>query len=82
MELRSGIVKVILSNEGQAALERSGIIAGPSTEMFLPALETDEKGLWVDIRKEDGRHLLLIQWRCILAIDVPVGGTPLLETFV
>jgi hypothetical protein len=82
MELGSGIVRVILSEEGQAALARSAMISGGSAEVFLPALEADEKGLWIDIRKEDGQHLLLIRWDCILAIDVPIGGTPLLESFV
>ena len=82
MELRSGIVRVILSEEGQAALVRSAVISGDSAEAFFSALEADEKGLWIDIRKEDGQHVLLIRWDCILAIDVPVGGTPVLESFV
>jgi hypothetical protein len=81
MDLR-GIVGLILSEEGQAALARSGMIAGGPAEVLLEALEEDEKGLWVDIWKEDGRHRLLIRWDCILAIDVPIGGTPPLESFV
>ena len=82
MELRRRIVGVILSEEGQEALARSGMISAGPAEVFLQALEEDEKGLWVDIWKEDAQHLLLIRWDCILAIDVPVGGTPLLESFV
>ena len=46
------------------------------------ALETDVSGLWVSMRKEDGEHSLLIRWDCILAVDVPIGGTPLLESAV
>ncbi len=82
MELRSGIVRVILSEEGEAALVRSAVISGVSAETYFPALEADEKGLWIDVRKEDGRHLLLIRWDCIRAIDVPLGGTPILESVV
>jgi len=82
MELRSGTVRVILTEEAQAALVRCGMISEDPAEGFLLESGEDEKGLWVDIWKEDGRHRLLIRWDCILAVDVPIGGTPPLESFV
>jgi hypothetical protein len=75
-------VTVFLSEKGQETLE---LVAGVSRESVVTsfyAFQTDESGLWVSVRKEDGEHSLLIRWDCILAVDVPVGGTPVLESTV
>jgi hypothetical protein len=80
MELRRPVV-VFLSQMGQEAFQAAGVPEESGTAT-LYALETDASGLWVSIRKEDGEHSLLIRWDCILTVDVPVGGTPLLESAV
>jgi hypothetical protein len=80
MQLRRWVV-VLLSQMGQEALRTIGI-AEEGGEATLFALETDESGLWVSCRRADGEHWVLIRWDCILAVDVPVGGTPNLEAAV
>ena len=80
MELRRPVV-VFLSQMGQEALQAAGVPEDSGTATLF-ALETDESGLWVTIRKEDGEHSVLIRWDCILTLDVPMGGTPLLESAV
>ena len=80
MELRRPVV-VLLSQMGQEAFRVVGL-PEEGGEATLFALETDESGLWVSVRKKDGEHSLLIRWDCILAVDVPVGGTPILESAV
>ncbi len=80
MELRRPVV-VFLSRMGQEAMQAAGVPEGAGMAAFN-ALETDESGLWVRIRKDDGEHLLLIRWDCILTLDVPAGGTPFVESAV
>ena len=79
MELNRPVI-VFLNEKGLETLElAAGIPREPAFTSFY-ALETDQSGLWVSVRQEDGEHQLLIRWDCILAVDVPIGGTPILET--
>ena len=72
-------VSVFLSAKGQETLELATGASQESAVASFYAFQTDESGLWVSVRKEDGEHSLLIRWDCILAVDVPVGGTPIPE---
>ncbi len=81
MELNR-VVTVFLNEKGQEALHLAAGISRQSAVESFYALQTDETGLWVSNRKEDGEHWLLVRWDCILAVDVPVGGTPILESTV
>jgi poly-gamma-glutamate capsule biosynthesis protein CapA/YwtB (metallophosphatase superfamily) len=69
-------VALFLSQAGREAFQAAGI-PEESGVAFLYASEIDASGVWVKNRKEDGEHIVLIRWECILAVDVPVGGTPL-----
>jgi len=75
-------VSVFLSAQGQETLELAVGVSRESDVAWFYALRTDESGLWVSIRRKDGEHSLLIRWDCILAVDVPIGGTPILESAV
>ena len=80
MELGRPVV-LFLSQMGQEAFHAASIPEeGGLASLF--ALETDPNGVWVSIRKNDGEHSFLVRWDCILAVDVPVGGTPNLESAV
>jgi len=81
MELNRRVV-IFLNEKGRDTLQLAAGIPGESVVAFFYALRTDESGLWVSSRKEDGEHWLLVRWDCILAVDVPVGGTPVLESTV
>jgi len=83
MELIKQNVAVFLNTEGRKAVElAAGISKRDSSMVYFYVLEANGTGLWVSTRKEDGEHVLLIRWDCILAVDVPVGGTPILEATV
>jgi hypothetical protein len=75
-------VTVFLSAKGQETLELAAGVSRESEVASFYAFQTDESGLWVSVRKKDSEHSLLIRWDCILAVDVPVGGTPILEMAV
>jgi hypothetical protein len=81
MELNKQNVAVFLKGEGRSAVElAAGISMRDSPMAYFYVLESDGTGLWVSTRKQDGEHQLLIPWDCILAVDVPVGGTPVPES--
>ncbi len=80
MELQRPVV-AFLTETGLMAMQAAGVPQASGAAYFY-ALETDEAGLWVSIRKDDGEHKLLVPWDCILTLDVPVGGTPFMETIV
>jgi hypothetical protein len=73
-------VTVFLSESGKEALELAAGVSRLSVFTSFYGFHTDESGLWVSVRKDDGEHLLLLRWDCILAVDVPLGGTPIMET--
>ena len=73
-------VTVYLNEKGQGTLELAAGIPREASITSFYAFLTDESGLWVSVRKEYGEHTLLIRWDCILAVDVPVGGSPPIET--
>ncbi len=75
-------VTIFLSEKGQEALQQAVGLPEQSTVASFYALQADDGGLWVSNRKADGEHWLYIPWGCILALDVPVGGTPRLESVV
>ena len=37
--------------------------------------DTDETGLWVRVRREDGEHFVLVLWEFMLSLDIPAGET-------
>ena len=80
MELGRHVV-IFLSEMGHEALQAAGVLESSGSPAFY-ALESDETGVWVSVRKKDGEHHLLIRWDCILALDVPLGGTPFEESAV
>ncbi len=75
-------VTIFLNATGREALQLATGKPQESAEASFHALYTDETGVLVSVRDDYGEHQLLIPWSCILALDVPVGGTPLLESAV
>jgi hypothetical protein len=71
MKLAERQVAVVLSEEGQAALQLAGVDVqeGPLPEFLVE--ETDDIGLWVRVSREDGNHTLLVRWEFVLSLDVP-----------
>ncbi len=70
MKLAEKHVAVILSQEGQAALQLAGaeVTEIPLADFFVQ--ETDDLGMWVRVNRDDGEHSLLVRWEFVLALDL------------
>lgn len=70
MKLAEKQVAVVLSQEGQAALQIAGLdVADVLVADFLVE-ETDEMGMWVRVGREDGDHTVLVRWEFVLLLDL------------
>ena len=52
-----------------------------SPALLVDVEETDDMGVWIRIDRPDGRHLVLVRWDYILAVDFletvqPIGLRP------
>jgi hypothetical protein len=70
MRLAEQHVAVVLSQEGQAALQLAGaeVTEIPLADFFVQ--ETDDMGMWVRVNRNDGEHSLLVRWEFVLALDL------------
>ncbi len=71
MKLAERQVAVVLSQEGQAALQLAGVDVGEGPLPEFLVEETDEIGMWVRVARQDGDHTLLIRWEFVLSLDLP-----------
>jgi hypothetical protein len=54
--------------------ERIPEFAELQSEIFLDVLESDERGLWVKVKRADGaNHLVLLRWEYVALIDITLG---------
>ena len=75
MRLNERTVAVLVSDEGQNALQGAAVNLPPTSVFLVYVQDSDDMGLWVRTPREDGDHLLLIRWEYVLTIDFPVGET-------
>jgi hypothetical protein len=70
MRLAEQHVAVVLSQEGQAALQLAGaeVTEIPLADFFVQ--ETNDMGMWVRVNRNDGEHSLLVRWEFVLALDL------------
>ena len=73
VKLEDSRVALYLSDEGRRVLRQAGIGVLDTGGFSFDVQETSNHGLWVRIDYGDGRHLILIRWEYILAIDVGGG---------
>jgi hypothetical protein len=66
-------VAILLSEEGLSALRIALPDLPDSPLVFLFVQETDDLGLWVRVRREDGNHILLVRWEFVLTVDFQFG---------
>ncbi len=75
MNVRHQSVVVLLSDEGQSALQLA-VPSLPETRLApFYVQDTDDIGMWVRVKRPDGEHLLLVRWEFVLTIDMAVGET-------
>jgi hypothetical protein len=73
VKLEDRRVVLYLSDEGRRVLRQGGVAVSDMGGFMFDVQEANDYGLWVRVDYEDGRHLLLIRWVHILAMDVAVG---------
>jgi hypothetical protein len=63
-----------LCDEGRQVLKQAGLELPDASGIRFDVQEESDRGLWVGLDYPDGfRHLVLIRWEYILAIDLIVG---------
>jgi len=74
ISLEEQSVVVHLSDEGRRVLRQAGMELPESPGIRFDVQEESGRGLWIRLDYPDGfRHVLLIRWEYILAMDVIVG---------
>ena len=74
IELREQSVVVHLTDEGRRVLRQVGVELPDTPGVRFDVQEEGEQGLWIGLDYQDRlRHMLLIRWEYILAMDVIVG---------
>ena len=73
INLEDQSVVVHLSDEGRRVLRQVGVGLPDTPGILFDIQETSDHGLWVRFDYADGRHMLLIRWDYVLAIDVNIG---------
>jgi len=73
MNLEEQSVILHLSDEGRKVLSQVGVVMPDTTGVLFEVQETSDYGLWIRMDYSDGRHVLLVRWDYILAMDVYVG---------
>ena len=70
MNVRDCDVLILLSEEGHDALQVAIQIL-PETRLFKAHVEdTDEIGVWVQVARPDGIHVLLVRWEYRVTMDL------------
>lgn len=74
ISLEEQSVVVHLSDEGRRVLRQAGVELPESPGVRFDVQEESNRGLWIRLDYPDGfRHVLMIRWEYILAMDVIVG---------
>ncbi len=73
VKLEERSVALYLSDEGRRVLRQAGVNVSDTGGFTFDVQESSDHGLWVRIEYNEGRHLLLIRWDYILAMDVSGG---------
>jgi hypothetical protein len=73
IKLEEQSVVVHLSDEGRRVLRQAAVDVPDTPGVSFDVQEVHEHGLWVRLDYPDGRHVIMIRWDYILAMDVNVG---------
>jgi hypothetical protein len=68
-------VAILLSDEGHEVLQLAIPELPEGRVVWFRVQDTDDLGVWVRMKREDGDHVLLIRWEYVLTIDLPVAQT-------
>jgi hypothetical protein len=75
INLEEQSVVLHLSDEGRRVLRQVGVIIPDTPGVVFDVQESSNYGVWIRMDYADGRHVLLIRWDYILALDINIGET-------
>ena len=75
MKVSQRTVAIVLSEEGHDALQVAVPNLPESRVVWFYVQDTDEIGMWVRVKREDGEHPLVVRWEYVLSLDFPIGET-------
>jgi len=73
INLEEQSVVLHLNDEGRRVLKQAGVAVPDSPGVQFDVQEVSNHGLWIRLDYPDGRHVLLVRWDYILAMDVNIG---------
>ena len=75
INLEEQSVIIHLNDEGRRILRQVGVTVPDTPGVQFDVQEVSNYGLWIRLDYSDGRHMLLVRWDYILAMDVNIGDT-------
>ncbi len=71
MRLAGEAGEVLLAEGGKQVLELAGLSIPDTLMLPVSIEESEDLGLWIQVRREDRLHVFLLRWEYILGIDLP-----------
>jgi hypothetical protein len=62
---------MLVSDDGRLVLERAEIELRDGSRLVAKIDETDDLGIWIEVRRRDGVHILLVRWEYVLTLEFP-----------
>jgi hypothetical protein len=75
VKLADRIATIYVTDEGISVLsELAGFVTKKRGVLVQRVVETDEQGVWIQYKLEDGLHVFLIGWRFIQGVELLPEG--------
>lgn len=71
MRFETQSAELLLAEDGRRVLELAGLTLPDKTLVPVVIKESEDLGLWIELRREDGIHLFLLRWEYVIGIDLP-----------
>lgn len=71
MVLADRTVTMLISDEGRLVLEQAEVELRAGSRLVAKIDETDDLGIWIEVRRRDGVHIRLVRWEYVLAVEFP-----------
>lgn len=75
MNISQRTVTIFLDEVGQNVMELAAVGLSGSSTLSVYVQDTDDIGIWAQINREDGEHIVLIRWDYVLTVDFGAGET-------
>ena len=65
MRISKKEIRIFLDQEGEAVMRMASVDL--TDRIYVN--DTDDMGIWVDVERNDGKHVVLVRWDYILSLD-------------